>query len=79
MNTGHEKTTVMGYRTIFEGSDNHHSNTGLHITHYMFVNEFFMVLRDLTADPSASDGHTSLLEDGNIWIELKSDTELKII
>jgi hypothetical protein len=73
MNTCHEKTTVMGYRTIFEGSGNH-LNTGLHITHYMFLNGYFMFLRDLTADPSASDGHTSLLENGNIRIELKFHT-----
>ena len=31
----HEKTSVMGYRTLFEGSGIHHSNTGLQITHDM--------------------------------------------
>jgi len=29
----HEKTSVMGYRTLFEASGIHHSNTGLQITH----------------------------------------------
>jgi len=79
MNTGHEKTTVMGYRTIFEGSAIHHSNTGLQITHYMFINGYFLFLLELTPDLSASDGHTSLSEKGNIRIELKFDATLKII
>jgi len=29
----HEKTSVMGYRTLLEGSEIHHSNSGLRITH----------------------------------------------
>jgi len=29
----HEKTFVMGYRTPFQASSIHHSNTGLQITH----------------------------------------------
>jgi hypothetical protein len=29
LDTGHEKTTVMGYKSLFEGSGIHHSNLGL--------------------------------------------------
>ena len=66
-----EKTTVMGYRTLFEGSGIHHVNAGHQITHYMFVNGYFMLLFDLTPDRGASEGHTSLPEQGNIRVELK--------
>ena len=45
----HEKTSVMGYRTLFEGSGIHHSNSGLQITH-MYINGYFMLLFDLTPD-----------------------------
>jgi len=38
----HEKTSVMGIRTRFEGSGIHHSNAGHQITHDMFVNGYFM-------------------------------------
>lgn len=60
MNTGHEKTTIMGYGTIFESSGIHHSDTGLQITHGMFINGYFMFLFDLTPDLRASDRPTSL-------------------
>jgi hypothetical protein len=43
----HEKTSVMGFRALFEGSGIHHSNTGLQITHDMYINGFFMLLFDL--------------------------------
>ena len=46
---GHEKTSVMGYRTLFEGSGIYHSNSGLHIIH-MYINGYFMLLFDLTPD-----------------------------
>jgi hypothetical protein len=69
----------LGYRTIFEGSGIHHENTGLQITHDMYINGYFMFLCDLTPDISGSDGHTSLSENGNIKIELKFDAALKII
>jgi hypothetical protein len=75
MDTGQEKTTVLGHRTLFEGPDIHHSNTGLQITH-MFITGYFVLLFDLTPDQSPSDGHTSLSENGNIRIELKFDTTL---
>jgi len=35
LDNGHEKTTVMGYKSLFEGSGIHHSNSGLQITHDM--------------------------------------------
>jgi len=65
-----EKTSVMGYRTLFEGSGIHHSNTGLQITSDMYINGLFMLLFDLTPDHAASEAHTSLSENGNIRIEL---------
>ena len=61
----------MGYRTLFEGSGIHYSNTGLQITHDIYINGFFMVLFDLTADHLASKAHSSLPENGNIRIELR--------
>jgi hypothetical protein len=36
----HEKSSVMVYRTLFEESGKHHSNTGLQITHDMFINSY---------------------------------------
>jgi len=67
----HEKTSVMGYRTLFEWSGIHHYNAGHQITHDMFVNGFFMLLFDLTHDPGASEGHTSHHEQVIIMVELK--------
>jgi hypothetical protein len=67
----HEKTSVMGYRTLFEGSGIHHSDKGLQITHDMYINGYFMLLFDLTPDRSASEGHTSYPDNGNIRVELK--------
>jgi len=67
----HEKTSVMGYRTLYEGSGIHHSNTGLQITHDMYINGFFLLLFDQTPDHAASEAHTSLPENGNIRIELQ--------
>jgi len=46
---GHEETSVMGYRTLFESSAIHHSNTGLQIRHYMYINGYFMLVFDLTS------------------------------
>jgi hypothetical protein len=34
---GHEKTSVIAYRTLFDGSGIHHSNSGLQITHDMCI------------------------------------------
>ena len=53
LNMGHEKTSLMGYRTVFEASSIHHSYSGLKITHDMYINGYFMLLFDLTPDRSA--------------------------
>ena len=37
---GSREDLVMGYRTLFEGSDIHHSNSGLQITHEMYINHY---------------------------------------
>jgi hypothetical protein len=52
LNMGHEKTSVMGYRTLFEASGIHHSNAGLQITHDMYIAGY-----DLTPNRGASEGH----------------------
>jgi len=67
----HEKSSVMGYRTFFEGTGIHHSNAGHQITHDMSVNGYFMLPFHLTTDRGASEGHTSHPEQGNIRVELK--------
>jgi len=35
----HEKTSVRGYATLFEGTGIHHSNSGLQITHDMYIQQ----------------------------------------
>ena len=50
---GHEKTSVMRYWTLFEGSGIHHSNAGLQITHDMYIAGYFLLLFDLTPYLSA--------------------------
>ena len=77
LHMGHEKTSVMGYRTLFAGSGIHHSNTGLLISHDMYIAGHFMLLFDLTPDLSASEAHTSLPENGAIRIELRFREALK--
>jgi len=67
----HEKTSVMCYRTLFDVSGIHQSNTGLQITHNMYINGYFMLLFDLTPDRGASEGHTSHPKNGNIRIEFQ--------
>jgi hypothetical protein len=67
----HEESSVMGYSTLFEVSGIHLSNTGLQITHDMFINGYFILVYDLTPDLAASEGHTSSPVNGNIRIELK--------
>ena len=69
----HKKPSVTGYRTLFKASGIHHSNTGVQITHDMYINGYFMLLFDLTCDRGASEGHTSHHENSNIRIELKFD------
>ena len=60
----------MAYNTLLEGSGIHHSNSGLQITHDMYIKGYFMLLFDLTPDLAASEGHTSPVDSGNIRIEL---------
>jgi hypothetical protein len=67
----HEKTSVMGYRTLFEGSGIHHSNAGLQITRDNNIVGYFMLLFDFTPDLSASEGNTSHMDSGNIMLEFK--------
>jgi len=43
LNVGHEKTSVMEYRTLFEASGIHHSNSELQISHDMYINGYFML------------------------------------
>jgi len=61
----------MSCRKHFEGSRIHHSNTGLQITHDMYINGFFILIFYLTSDRVASEAHTSLPENGNIRIALQ--------
>jgi len=71
LNMGHEKTSVKVYATLFEGIGIHHSNSGLQITHGMYINGFFMIVYDLTPDLAASVGHASPPTNGDITIDLK--------
>jgi len=71
LNMDHEKTSVRGYATLFEGTGIHHSNSGLQITHDMYINGFLVILYDLTTDLAASEGHASPPTCGDIRIVLK--------
>jgi len=71
LDTSHQKKTVIAFRTLFEGSGIHHSNSGHQITPEMYLNGYFMLLFDLTPDRAASEGHTSHPDNGNVRIELK--------
>jgi hypothetical protein len=76
LNTGHEKTTAMAYRTLFEGFGNHHANSGLQITHDIYISGYFLFLFDLTPGRSASEDRASPSQSGHIRIELKVDKPL---
>jgi len=65
----HEILSVMGYRTLFEESGIHNSNTGLQITHDIYINGYLILLFHLTPDRGASEGHTFHPENGSIRIE----------
>ena len=67
----HENSFVMGYRTLFEAADIHHSNSGLNINTYMYRHVYFMLLFELTPDRAASEGHASQPDNGNIRVELR--------
>jgi len=60
----------MNSTMLFAGSGIQHSKSGLKITHDMYINDYFMLLLDLTTDRGASKGHTSHHEDGNTRIQL---------
>jgi len=66
----------MGYRTLFEASDIHHSISGLLITREMYIKNYFILLFDLITDRSASDSHISHPENRNMRIELKFNKPL---
>jgi len=57
----HEKTSVMGYTTLFEASSVLHLNTGQLKAHDMYINGYFMLLFNLTFDRGASQGHNPTL------------------
>jgi hypothetical protein len=73
----HEKTTTLAYKTLFEGIGIHHSNLGLQITYDMYCNGYYMLLYDLTPDLAVSEGHTSLVDNINIRIQLTFKEALK--
>ena len=70
LDMSHDKKALMSYRTLFEGSGIHHSNSGLQITPEMYIKGYLMLLFDLTPDRAAL-GHTSHPDNGNIRIEPK--------
>ena len=72
------KKSVMSYRSHFEGSGIRHSNSGLQISHDSFVNGYLMLLFDLTPVLSASEGHTSHPDSGNIRIEARFSKALPL-
>jgi hypothetical protein len=71
MDMGHEKASVMAYRTLFVGCGIHQSNSELQITHDDYIEGFFMLLFDLTLDLAASEVHASHPDNGHIRVELK--------
>jgi hypothetical protein len=66
---GREKTTDMGFRTLFEASGIRQSNTGLQKKHDMYIAGYFMLHFDLTPDEVAAEGHTSHSDSGHIRID----------
>ena len=72
----HEKTSVMGYRTLFEVSGINHSYSRNQITHDVFKNGYFILLLVLKPDRCDCEGNTSHPENGNISMELKFNKPL---
>ena len=64
-----EKTSVMGYKTLFDASRIHHSNSGLQITNDTYINDYFVLLFDLTPERGVSERHISLPDNGNNRVE----------
>ena len=76
LNIDHEKTSVIGYRTVFEVSSIHQSKSGLQVTHPMYIIGYFIVIFDLTPNRNASEGHKTHRENGNIRFEVKFNKPL---
>jgi hypothetical protein len=74
---GHEKTSVVAYKTVFEVPGIHHSKSGLQVTHNMFINVYFLLLFDLTHDLAVSEGKLSTAESVTICIEITLREALK--
>jgi hypothetical protein len=70
MDMGSQKTSVMAYNTLFDATGIHHSDTGLHIRHDIFLNGYFMLLFDLTPDRSVSASHKAHPDSGVVRIEM---------
>ena len=54
----------------------HHSNSGLEISHYMYISVYFMLHFGLSPVRGASKGHNSHPENCNVRIELKFNKPL---
>ena len=67
----YEKTTAKIYRTFFEASGIHHSNSGFRVTHDTYIHSYFMFLSDVTPKSCGSVDHTSHPENGNLRVVLK--------
>jgi hypothetical protein len=76
LDMSHEKTSVLAYNTLFQGSGIRHSNAGLQVTHRMFIAGYFMLLFYLTPDRAASEGHISLLDQYNRRVDLQFDNPI---
>jgi len=74
--TGSAKPFTMAYQTLFNGLGIHHRNKGTQITPTQFMTGLFMLVFDITHVGCASDGHTSLPDNGSILIDLKFDESL---
>jgi hypothetical protein len=76
IDTSHEKGSTIAYQSLFSGSGIHHTNSGIQITHEMYISGHFLLLFDLTPDGAASEGHISLPSSGNVRIELRFKNKL---
>jgi hypothetical protein len=63
----------VAYQSLFTGLGIYHGKKGIQITSTQFIKGFFMLAFDLTPGGYASNGFTSLPENGNIRIEMKMD------
>jgi hypothetical protein len=44
LNTAHIKTSTMAYQTLFSGLGIHHANTGLQISHELYMKSYFNII-----------------------------------